>query len=353
MPRLQIFGEHMKDVRMAALETLQSKNYFDFLRGALRDAGLGGEEALGIGMYFIVMSGLQRYPLRLGIQESTEGAANYIIKRVAKLLLPATIITVDPTQDTDWGHLRQSPVHRTVFAPEWHVDSEDGGYARLIVQPDGIVRTIGTKRSGRVFEDAEKVNGSFAFISGEGISGWPGGPRWLSVRKTERKGTAVRRVSLRDQEIETWHEIQRLIQGRAQMQVILPEWTQTAIEQMCVDQRAAVHIPTFLQCWKTMSLVRSFQSGGDDAPEIVHAGFLDLAAAVLLSKRLFREAKWFPSPKKVFESISPLGDRTGLIHPVTGKGVNFDHTEKSPTKWQTLLPEDEDEEEGDVESLET
>jgi len=73
------------------------------------------------------------------------------------------------------------------------------------------------------------------------------------------------------------------------------------------------------------------------------ADFLDLAAATLLSKALFREARWFPSPKNLFNRISEVGDQTGLLHPLTGKGVRYKHSEKAPVQWQSLLTDAQEE----------
>ena len=86
---MEWLGEENERPEGSALETLRPKTFFDFLRGTMRDLGLGGEEALGIGVYFVAVSSFQSYPLRLEIQEKTEGTAKYILQKVSNLLLPA------------------------------------------------------------------------------------------------------------------------------------------------------------------------------------------------------------------------------------------------------------------------
>ena len=317
----------MRDLRAAALETLRPKTFFDFLRGTMRDLGLGGEEALGIGVYFVAVSSSQSYPLRLEIQEKTEGTAKYILQKVSNLLLPGSVITINADRDKDWAQFSAAHEQKIVFIPQWQQTREKGGYARLAIQQDRLIRAIGIEEEERVTENCEGVEAAFACISRDRFPEWKRRSRRLTMRQQEgTHHSPTNQRTLRSDDIQMWHQVQRLLKDRSRLPILFPDWEQIAIEQMCeADERAAVYVPTFLQAWRTMCLIRSFQSGEDQERRSMKADFLDLAAATLLSKALFREARWFPSPKNLFNRISEVGDQTGLLHPLTGKGVRYKH----------------------------
>ena len=55
----------------------------------------------------------------------------------------------------------------------------------------------------------------------------------------------------------------------------------------------------------------------------MRADFLSFAAAGAALKGTFREGYWFPALANIYEQISPLGAKTSLLHPVTGKPMPF------------------------------
>src|SRR4029077_14233797 len=121
--------------------------------------------------------------------------------------------------------------------------------------------------------------------------------RWLAMRQKEeqRKASTIKLPPLRDHALKEVHTVERLHKKRARLPIVLPEWAQIPTELMCErDIRAMRHIPAFLQMWRTMCLIRSFQSEWNDKAASLQASFEDLAAATLLAKKIFREACWFP-----------------------------------------------------------
>jgi hypothetical protein len=105
------------------------------------------------------------------------------------------------------------------------------------------------------------------------------------------------------------------LKKQAQLPIVLPEWEQTAVEQMCErDDRAMRHIPAVLQSWRTMCLIRSFHTVENSKATSLQGTFEDLAATTLLARNVFREGGWFPSAQKIFEELPEPNDRTGLIN---------------------------------------
>ena len=334
----------MKRATEEALKILQSHDSFGFLRGAMTNLELQGEEGLGIGVYFVATSAHQPYPLRLEIQERTAGTAKYVIDKVSKILLPGSVVKLDPASKEDWDRFGVTQ-HSNVVVSQWRTEETDGSFIQLDVRPDGVVRAVGRRDddADRVLVDSERVNGNFALLSSERYPVWPRPSRWLTMRQKEKAVSKTKPpLPLKDKDFAVWREVQRLLKERASIQVSLPAWEQAVLEDMSRDHNKAVHIPTLIQCWRTMCLLRSFQSHPQDNVKVLNADFLDLAAAVSLSKRLFREGKWFVSPTSIFTMISPVGERTGLLHPVTGRGVRYEHKREQLVDRQSLwlAPED-------------
>ena len=132
---------------------------------------------------------------------------------------------------------------------------------------------------------------------------------------------------LDDEQKRQGHRLQDLIEERAQLGIVLPDWADVVVEETCKDSDAARHLPAFLQAWKTMCLLRSLplkekeiaQRGG------LQADFTAFAAAGSLIRRLFREGHWFPSTRNIFDKVRAGGEDVGFIHPVTGKGIRLKH----------------------------
>jgi hypothetical protein len=328
----------MNGVKAAAVETLRSDNFFSVLRGALRTLGLAGREGwMGLAVYFVASSRFQAYPLRLEIRERTEGTAAYAVRRVSILLPPGSVVIITPGNDEEWARFAKAPGQKTVLIRQWET-REKGGLAQVDVQGNKIIRRKPVKTGDRFIEQLEEIEGRFACISGE--RPWARNTRWLTMVQAERREVESEATSsLRERETEDWHQVQRLLEQRALLPVVLPEWEQIVVEQMCErDDRAMRHVPAVLQMWRTMCLIRSFRSEENNKARYLQATFEDLAAASLLARKVFREGQWFPSCKKIFGKLGKSYDRTRVMHPVTGKPVVYERREEEvAVRWESLI----------------
>jgi hypothetical protein len=206
------------------------------------------------------------------------------------------------------------------------------------------------KREERVVEKREDVEAAFVCISTDHRDWMRDSSRWLTMmldKPPQQTGSKVKsflRLSpLGEKQLVQWHRLQDLIQERAQLGILLPEWAELVVEETCKNERAARHLSAYLVAWKTMCLFRTLRL---DEKKIakgrnLHANFTDLAMTGSLVRKLFREGQWFPSTKNIFNKVTAEGEDTAFIHPVTGKGIRYRHRSK-PVRWESLLESDQD-----------
>jgi hypothetical protein len=310
----------------AALAMLrsQSPDFFALLRGALTRTGLPGEEKFGVGVFFALMSRFRPNPLRLVIQESTEGSAKYLLRAVSKLLETGTVR--DVFSEGGWSQFAPYPARKVAYVPQWSDSSRQG--TRLEISGNRLTRTLQREHDHRIVETPHTAEAPFVCVSPQHPVGHFGEPeslqRWLTIKlPAPRSSVSNTTTPLDDGETSVWLELQRLVQERAHVPTLLPDWGDVVVEQACHDERAARHLPAFLAGWKTMALLRSFRGDDDQGRDIIQAEFEDLAATSLLLRGVFREGHWFPSPAKVFGEVFPAGKESGVISPLSGKGVRY------------------------------
>jgi hypothetical protein len=327
----------MKPVDPAKLPMLQNFDLFGELRSAIRRSGLAHEESSGIGAYLAASSRFFRDSLRLALREQTEGSADYLVHRIASLFPSGTFVEISHDSKEEWKRFRNDSERRVVYLPEGDRSGAEGTANRFEVGARRLTWAIPTKRRERVVEQIEKVEAAFACISANHGFYEEYEPRWLTMQLgkppwDEEPGGQLSKLELRQ-----WHQVQALAERRAQAGISLPDWMEVVVEQSCADYRAARHLPTFLQAWKTMCLLRSLQKGAKNnwqGPLV--ASFEDFAATGMLMRKLFKEGHWFPSPKKIFATIGNAGDETSVLSPITGKGVVYQNPKKRPA-WAPVI----------------
>jgi hypothetical protein len=330
----------MNTTTKSALEMLRSlsPDFFTHLRGASARAGLPGEEKFGVGAFFVLMSRVRPHPLRLVIQETTEGGARYLLRSVAKLLETGSIR--DVFSETGWSRFAADPTHKVAYVPQWSDWSREG--TRIGISGDRLTRTLQREHDRRIVETPHTVDAPFVCASPQPPVGRFGEPegmqRWLSIKLPAPPSRVADAVTPLDEaEVSVWAEVQRLVQERTKLPILLPDWEDVVVDQACQDERAARHLPAFLEAWKTMSLLRAFRADDGCEKETLQADFEDLAVTSLLLRGVFREGHWFPSPAKVFAEVFPVGEEKAVINPLTGKGVRYTRRDDHPVKWGSLV----------------
>ena len=307
-----------------ALSKLGSVHFFDVLRGILRDLGLGGQSKFGIALFVVALSRYFTTPLRLHVQQSTKGSAAFLVRSVAKLLPKNHRVGIYRDLADAWSSFEDSPNDKLVWVPPAPEVPHQGSKLHIDIDGNQITGIWPLQQDGRVVENTRTVQGRFVCVSGEAPPFSMNRTRWLTMRLPSPEQVAPGGITAPDEEeLAVWHEVQRLIGERAQLQVVLPGWEELFIEQMFQDSRAQRHLPAFLTSWKTMCVLRSFQNDtGKMHEKFLQADFASLAATGALL-RVFREGCWFRSVQKIYEQISRAGDRATLLNPVTGKPMKY------------------------------
>jgi hypothetical protein len=325
----------MTPERTAALATLRSPNFFAYLRGAVAQQGLAREERFGVGIFFTMISSFRPNPLRVALQETTEGTAKYTIQRVATLFHPGTVCGV--WSEPGWSRLAEDPMCRTAYVRQWSDDSDE--CVRFETNGNRIVRVTGRKQNGRIVETPETIEGRFACIAQQYPWESPDRSRWLTIQlPAPPLAVPAGITALSVDEIAMWKEVQRLLQMRGKRTVVLPDWADIVVEQACEKERGSRYLPVFLQSWRTMAMLRSF--GKDERVDytsgqenMIKADFDDLAMTSLLVRGVFREGCWFPSVAKIFNKVYPVGRERSVINPHNGKGVRYTHRANKLEPW--------------------
>jgi hypothetical protein len=330
-------------------DMFRSLDFFTHLRIAMQGVGLDGEESFGLGVYFVAASRFFQNPLRLCVQEQTDGGANYVVRRVAKLLQPGSFVELPSDSIEVWRGFRKKPGHKVLYLPDGDGARGKENSTRFEIVQNQISRVVPVKRDKRVVEEREDVEAAFACISSNHRDWMRDSFRWLTMlldkppQETGKKGNSFfsNANPLDDEQKKQWHRLQDLIGERAQRGILLPDWADLVVEETCRDERAARHLPAFLQAWKTMCLLRSLRLNAKEIDRRggLQADFTDFAAAGSLLRGLFREGHWYPPTRNIFNKVTPAGEDAGYIHPVTGKGICFKHRTE-PVRWGSVLEKD-------------
>lgn len=332
----------MSDSKTNALAMLHSADFFNYLRETMRGVGLAeGEEKFGMGVYFVATSRILQNPLRLSVLEKTEGSANFIVRRVAKLLQPDCFVEITPRANEAWSRFEKNPQNKLVY-----ISDSTERRRRLEVAGIQLSRVTEVVRERRIEEKRENVTAPFACISADYQPPFDNASRFLTMRlkapQVQTKATAnsvFNHATPPDEErLSQWHRVQELVMARGQMRIVLPDWADLVVEEICKNERAARHLPAFLQAWKTMAVLRSFL--GDEKTILrqgeVRGDFADFAATGLFLRGAFREGHWFPSIDGMFKRVMSKCQESALLHPLTGKGIRYSHRTETPARRPLL-----------------
>jgi hypothetical protein len=331
----------MKRATIPAFE--RPLEFFTNLRVAMREVGLAGEESFGVGVYFVAASRFFQNPLRLCVQEQTDGGANYVVRRVARLLNPKSFVELAPDSVEAWHGFTKKPAHKMVYIPDgdgaWDMENS----TRFEIAQNQISRVVPVKRDGRVVEERDDVEASFACISTEHRDWRRDSSRWLTMSldkppQPKAKSFFGHASALSEERTLQWHGLQDVIRERAHLGIVLPEWVDLVVEETCKKERAARHLSAYLQAWKTMCLFRSLPLSEKEIPRrgSLHADFTDFAAAGSLVRKLFREGQWFPSRRNILNKVAAVVEDASFLHPITGKAVCF-RRRTEPVRWKPLF----------------
>jgi hypothetical protein len=202
-----------------------------------------------------------------------------------------------------WNYLKDHFRHWVVYIQER--SNESGGTVhpmRLLISEQKLVRLITQWVDGKRVTKKYVANGPVAAISTTTKAGLEidDETRHVSIfvdESPEQTRRIVRAYARQDRtlseaELQTWQMVHRVIEERADLKIIFPEWyDQVAANVFVDDVIVRRYFPAFVEACRTVSLIRSFQC----YPELPESGtitvsFADFAIAALIFDGIFVES---------------------------------------------------------------
>jgi hypothetical protein len=190
-----------------------------------------------------------------------------------------------------------------VYLKERNADVVPVDPLRLLISEKQLVHSVTVLQDGQFVEQKRITKGPIAAISTTTRDKVEvdDETRHLSVRVDESPAqtTRVMEAALEEpdglsaEELQAWHQAQRLLQNRAEFPIVFPEWFQPIPQSVRNDDVVARrYFPAFLQACKTVALIRSFRQ---DEAELQRQGkitvkFTDLAIAALIFAPVFAQS---------------------------------------------------------------
>jgi hypothetical protein len=301
-------------VESEALDLLNSLNFFDYVRGALRRAGLPEPHLkFGLGLYVASVSRFADGSLRVYINEGEEGDALRLVSGVAMLLPTADRAGIFREFAAAWRAVKSRPDGKLLYVPD---------VPNLALRGDEL--RVGNAASAMV---KQVVKGQFVVATTqpppyEGA----GENRWLTIDlpAVEKIDSAeAEKRAIRDEtEYESWQHAQRLIRARYAKGVYRPMWAKRVFDEMRRDFRKRRHVHGLSKIWDAVTLMRSFCR---EASDQIQADFSSYAVSSLLLRNSFREGWAIPSAQKLYREITPANSRTSVVNPTNGRGKRYEH----------------------------
>jgi hypothetical protein len=227
--------DSMTDVTTNALAILGSRDFFGSLRGTLARMGLAGEERYGVGLYLVALSRFLPSPLRLCVQQKAEGNAKFLVEKVAGLLPKSHLVGIFRNLNVAWPSFEKSPNQKVLWVPPDSGVLPTGESFQIEVSGNQITGVWSDNKNGRVVEKRQTAQGRFVCVSGTAPPFEWNRTRWLTIHLPVPRQNRHQVASPTERDLAVWYEVQRLIEERSRLEVVLPQWLEIVIEQMFHD----------------------------------------------------------------------------------------------------------------------
>jgi len=290
-------------VERRALELLGSPNFFGKLLAAVARMGAVGEQINALVVFIVCVSRLLPKPLCLFVKGSSSSGKNYVTDTVLSLFPESERHNLTSASLRSWNYMQDELAHKIVYVAERNESVGHIHPTRLLISEQKLVHWVTVKRDGQFVREKRETRGPIAAISTttrdtvqvddetRHISIWID----ESPEQTARivKAALMEGPGLDENELKTWHEVQRLLQKRAELSIEFPSWFATVSQFVRNDDvRVRRYFPAFLQACKVVALIRSFRSEEKKLSEQgkITIKFSDFASAALIFNRIFEQS---------------------------------------------------------------
>jgi len=286
-----------------ALKLLQSPDFLNQMISATRRMGLVGEENNKLVVFLVGTSRVLEKPLCLYIKGPSSAGKNYLTDTVLSLFPESEWRSLTSSSKRSWNYLGEQLEHKIVYLKERNADAGPVDPLRLLISEKQLVHSVTVLQDGQFVEQKRITKGPIAAISTttrdkvevddetRNVSIWVDESPAQTTRIME--AALEERRGLSDEEVQVWHQTQRLLQHRAELPITFPEWFRPISQSVRNDDvRVRRYFPAFLQACKTVALIRSFKR---DEQQLRQQGrimvkFTDFSIAALIFGPVFAKS---------------------------------------------------------------
>jgi len=272
-------------VRVKAIKLLRSPRFFQQFLEAVRKTGLVGEAQNGLVIFIFAISRLLKHPLNIFVKGPSSSGKNFLVKAVLRFLPNDCVVEITSGSGASWNYLQKDLKHKIVYLQEENTSAGNVHPARLLISENQLVRMVSVRVKGKGWRTERHVTqGPVACISTTTKNQLTvdDETRHISVftddsaEQTKRilKAQLGQKSELTDDELETWHSVQKLLAERATLPIEFKGWIKQVVEEVWTgDVRVRRYFPAFMEACKVVCLLRSFRR---DEEQIEKEGRLEI-----------------------------------------------------------------------------
>lgn len=286
-----------------ALELIRSANFFCEVLAAARKEGLVGEERSAQVVYIAGTSRLLDKPLCLFIKGPSGVGKNFLADTVLGLFPSSEVQPLTSSSTRSWNYLGKKLAHKIVYVKERNDSVGPVHPTRLLISEKQLVHWVTVRKGGHHVQQRRVTQGPIASISTttkervevddetRHVSIWLDDTPEQTKRIIE--SALDNRIGLSTKQRRVWHQVQRLLQKRAQFRIEFPDWFKIVARHARSDNLwARRYFTSFLQACRTVALIRSFRR--DDRAirqaRIIAVRFSDFAITALIFNPVFAQS---------------------------------------------------------------
>jgi len=297
----------MNQVRRKALELLRSAFFFCRFLADARRAGLVGEKRNAQVVYVIAVSRLLSRPLSLFVKGPSSVGKNWLTDTVLRFIPRSEVRKLTGSSQKSWNYQGRNLAHKVVYLKERNDAAGPVHPLRLLISEQELTYYVTVREGGKSVVKKYVTKGPIAAVSTttKDRVEVDDETRHLSIWLDESAEQTARIINaslqremhgtpeLSQEELEAWHEVQRLLRKRAPFPLSFPCWfdqvSQFVHKESLWTRR---YFPAFLQALRAVTLIRSFRW---HKKELQRKGgipltFNDLAIAAFIFEPVFAES---------------------------------------------------------------
>ena len=286
-----------------ALALLRLPDFFVYLLLAVEKAGLVGEIENALIGFIVCVSRFLDTPLNLFIKGQSSSGKNFLARKILDFVPKQHVFEISNATDAAWNYQGKRLMHKIIYEQEMDRKRGSMHQSRLLVSEKQLRRSIVVWKNGKRITKTQVTKGPVACISTSTVNQFQIDEenRRFTIRPNESQAQTQRIMErllqnsrgLSEDEIKTWHGVQRLLGERAKTPIDFPEWmSQVARYFPSDDIRARRYFPAFLQGVRTVCLIRSFRRRDDQVRygKPLRVKFSDFAIAAIIFEKAFRDS---------------------------------------------------------------